>query len=103
MCKVSSESKLLSQWSSSQASLEVTYFAATNTFDANIDNTGNFVIIVKESNALQQKARNVPVFLVYIRQMKNSLSTWRQSWFCPKFEILDSSNNNWVNFTSPGK
>ena len=41
--------RFLNQWSSGWVSLEVTIFAAVKTFDVNIDNIGNFVLIAKDS------------------------------------------------------
>ena len=41
--------RLLIQWSSGQAPLEVTFFVAVKKFHANIANIANFVLIVKNS------------------------------------------------------
>ena len=41
---------LLNQWSSVRAQLEVTFFTAVKSFDANISFSANFVLTVKNSN-----------------------------------------------------
>ena len=44
-CQVRSVGRALDFWTSVH---QVTFFAALNTFDTNIDSTGNFVLIVKK-------------------------------------------------------
>ena len=77
--------KLLNQWSSGWVPLEV-LFAAVKTFDVNIDNIGNFVLIVK--NSIDTGASNTVQRWIERRRRKRNVADWRLFWRTGSGEVL---------------